>query len=1072
MDPSTGANILNSEYKKHGDLREMLDSSKDSQKLDAMKRIIAMLAKGRDVSDLFPAVVKNVASKNIEIKKLVYVYLTRYAEEKQDLALLSISTFQRALKDPNQLIRASALRVLSSIRVTVIVPIMLPAIKESAVDMSPFVRKTAAHAIPKLYSLDPEMKDELISIIEKLLADRTTLVIGSAAMAFEEVCPERIDLIHKNYRKLVNLLVDVEEWGQVTLLNMLTRYARTQFIDPNIGLDFPCEEKGFYENSEDEEENEKIIIEEEKIKPYKMDPDHRLLLRSTKPLLQSRNASVVMATSQLYWHLAPKPEIQVVAKALVRLLRSHYEVQAIVLNSIAAMTVQEKGGAKIFQPYLRLFFVRSCDPAHVKILKLEILTNLARPDNISILLREFQSYISGGEKSSVAATIQAIGRCASCIPEVTATCLTGLVQLLSSPEQAVVAESVLEIKKLLQSQKEEHTDIISQMVKLIDTIEVSSARAAVLWVVGEYCERIPLLAPDVLRKMAKSFCNETDEVKLQILNLAAKLFLTNPKQTKLLAQYVLNLAKYDMNYDIRDRARYIRVFLFPAPGNETGSVQKLAKKVFLTRKPAPVYESKFANRQEYQLGSMSHFINAKANGYQDLPEFPSSPPDPTVRNVEPPKPVESPLRKFNTKDTFGENTNGVGLSGDGGAAGTSDSGTSDSESSSDSSDESEQEIRPKKAGTAKGSVSAATIKPLPKKDPQPVAAAKTKKKPAEESSSSDSDSSSSEDEVKPKSAQVKPAKKETKPAAKKTTSSAPQPAASKPVSNLDLLLDLDGPVGGLGAPGLQPAPVLLTPTAGGPGTPTSKTNESSDSVAPMFVSSVSQELCSKMSTGGVQVDYRFTRHPHIYAPDMMAIQLTFTNQSTDECGEIKVGATKLAAGMAIHPFPGILSLAPGQTVNTTLGIDFRDTTQPAKFDLVISNRPYSVVLQVPTGEMVRPVRMSEVEFSSECGKLRGMNETRGKAKLGSHAADLPTVVNRVYKVANVIQVPSSDLAILQFAGRTLSQKHAVLITIQDKKLGEEMDEDNNKVIKEIIVNTENIVVGSMLLKELKTALEQ
>jgi hypothetical protein len=38
-----------------------------------------------------------------------------------------------------------------------------------------------------------------------------------------------------------------------------------------------------------------------------------------------------------------------------------------------------------------------------------------------------------------------------------------------------------------------------------------------------------------------------------VLNLAAKLCLTNPKQTKLLTQYVLNLAKYDMNYDIRDR---------------------------------------------------------------------------------------------------------------------------------------------------------------------------------------------------------------------------------------------------------------------------------------------------------------------------------------------------------------------------------------------------------------------------------------------------------------------------------------------------------------------------------------
>lgn len=57
-----------------------------------------MIAKGRDASMLFPAVVKNVVSKNIEVKKLVYVYLERYAEEQQDLALLSISTFQRALK--------------------------------------------------------------------------------------------------------------------------------------------------------------------------------------------------------------------------------------------------------------------------------------------------------------------------------------------------------------------------------------------------------------------------------------------------------------------------------------------------------------------------------------------------------------------------------------------------------------------------------------------------------------------------------------------------------------------------------------------------------------------------------------------------------------------------------------------------------------------------------------------------------------------------------------------------------------------------------------------------------------
>lgn len=58
-------------------------------------------------------------------------------------------------------------------------------------------------------------------------------------MAFEEVCPERIDLIHKNYRKLCNLLIDVEEWGQVVIISMLTRYARTQFLSPTQNVSGP-----------------------------------------------------------------------------------------------------------------------------------------------------------------------------------------------------------------------------------------------------------------------------------------------------------------------------------------------------------------------------------------------------------------------------------------------------------------------------------------------------------------------------------------------------------------------------------------------------------------------------------------------------------------------------------------------------------------------------------------------------------------------------------------------------------------------------------------------------------------
>jgi len=53
-----------------------------------------------------------------------------------------------------------------------------------------------------------------------------------------------------------------------------------------------------------------------------------------------------------------------------------------------------------------------------------------------------------------------------------------------------------------------HNEIISHMAKLTDTITVPMARASILWLIGEYSDRVPKIAPDVLRKMAKTFVNE------------------------------------------------------------------------------------------------------------------------------------------------------------------------------------------------------------------------------------------------------------------------------------------------------------------------------------------------------------------------------------------------------------------------------------------------------------------------------------------------------------------------------------------------------------------------------------
>ena len=192
-----------------------------------------MMSTGRDVSTFFAAVVMNLAQDSFEVKVLVYIYLVRTAEQKADEALLSINSFQKDLAHPNPRVRALALRVMSSIRVDVIVPVVILAVRKCAVDVSPYVRKAAAHAIPKVFRLDKTRQHELVEIIEAMLRDAAPFVLSSAVAAFQEVCPDRVDLIHRHFRKICRMLVDMDEWGQILMANLLLRYARAQFTKPD-----------------------------------------------------------------------------------------------------------------------------------------------------------------------------------------------------------------------------------------------------------------------------------------------------------------------------------------------------------------------------------------------------------------------------------------------------------------------------------------------------------------------------------------------------------------------------------------------------------------------------------------------------------------------------------------------------------------------------------------------------------------------------------------------------------------------------------------------------------------------
>jgi AP-3 complex subunit beta len=87
--------------------------------------------------------------------------------------------------------------------------------------------------------------------------------------------------------------------------------------------------------------------------------------------------------------------------------------------------------------------------------------------------------------------------------------------------------------------------------------------------------------------MTKSFVNEADITKMEIITFSSKLITTAHPQLPVLAkfaQHVLNLAKYDRSYDIRDKARLVRVLL-------ASKLRESSARLLHTKKPQQVETS-------------------------------------------------------------------------------------------------------------------------------------------------------------------------------------------------------------------------------------------------------------------------------------------------------------------------------------------------------------------------------------------------------------------------------------------------------------------------------------------------
>lgn len=538
------------------ELKNGLVSQYRGERKDAIQRVIQAMTVGKDVSALFPDVLKNIATYDLEQKKLVYLYLMNYAKTHPELCILAVNTFVQDTEDPNPLIRALAIRTMGCIRVAKMVDYMEIPLLRTLKDDNPYVRKTAAICVAKLFDLNSEMCIEFgfLSELSKLIKDPNPMVVANALNALFEIKDMNtnpdLEIIEVNKGMVSNLLMclnECTEWGRITILTTLNDYK-----------------------AETSDEANHII---ERIIPQLQHVNPSVVLSSIKAIINQLDSISVTAQRSSILKKLSAPLVSLVSSSIP-------EAQYVGLKNIRIILEKYP---QILSKELRVFFIKYSDPLYLKLEKLEIMVRLANDSNSTLLLGELKEYAMEFESSLVAKAIRSIGTVAIKLTG----CVIKSVNLICSlidqrGGDLIINESIIVLTNILRRYPGKN-DLITLIVPIISnhTSELSKneALSGYIWLLGEYPKYFSQLKQNLL-DLIDGFLDYESLLQLNILTTIVKINLSIENQTySNYLQKVLEMATKDCeNADVRDKA-YIYWRLLSSSSKES------QKQIVLTKLP-------------------------------------------------------------------------------------------------------------------------------------------------------------------------------------------------------------------------------------------------------------------------------------------------------------------------------------------------------------------------------------------------------------------------------------------------------------------------------------------------------
>ncbi|GAA5983309.1 hypothetical protein JCM10908_000235 [Rhodotorula pacifica] len=539
---------------------ELMAEKKDknfTKRKTVLKRVVASMTMGQDMSLLYLEVLACLSIDVLEIKKMVYLFLINYARTRQAMVEHALPNLLADINDHNALIRALALRTMSAIPVPEVLQQLVEPLRHALKDRDPYVRKTAAIAVAKLYMHDRRLieRTDMITRLRDLLMDPNPTVIANAVAALTEIS-ERSDNIHLRFnsdvaRRLVRAMSEASEWGQTYILESLMYYVP------------------------DEHEDAELLAEQVSVR------------------LQHSNSAVVLATVKVILYLmnymsserAVEDMCRRLSPPLVTLLSSGYEVQYVALRNID-LIIQRR--PMVLRNEVKVFFCKYNDPIYVKLAKLEVIHRLATARNVEQVLAELQEYASEVDVDFVRKSVRTIGRLAIKIPSAADLCISVLLQLVKTKVTYVVQEAIVVIKDIFRRYPNQYEGIIGTLCENLDALDTPDAKAAMIWIVGQYADRIEN-SDELLEDFLETFLEEPVEVQLALLTATVKLFIKRPTAGQTLVPKVLKWATEEVdNPDLRDRGFIYWRMLSTDPAAATNIV--------LADKPAISTESEVLDR--------------------------------------------------------------------------------------------------------------------------------------------------------------------------------------------------------------------------------------------------------------------------------------------------------------------------------------------------------------------------------------------------------------------------------------------------------------------------------------------